>query len=166
MEMVARRLGKPEVAERLVSEADRLRINFHRAFWCDAIGMYALALDGQKRQCEVRSSNSGQCLFSGIGDPESSNRIIEELGQPAFFSGWGIRTIASSEKNFNPMSYHNGSIWPHDNSLIAWGLAQHAKKDLERRILARLLDAATHFDLRRCPQHLCGLSPAPREART
>jgi len=166
MAMVARRLGKPEVAERLTREADRLRINFQRAFWCDAIGMYALALDGQKRQCEVRSSNSGQCLFSGIGDPEYTNRVIEELSKPAFFSGWGIRTIASSEKNFNPMSYHNGSIWPHDNSLIAWGLAQHAKKDLVRRILAGLFDAATVLELRRLPELFCGFPRRPRKAPT
>jgi glycogen debranching enzyme len=166
MAMVARQLGKPEVSERLVHEADQLRANFQRAFWCDAIGMYALALDGEKRQCEVRSSNSGHCLFSGIGDAESTSRVIEELGKPAFFSGWGIRTIASSEKNFNPMSYHNGSIWPHDNSLIACGLGQHAKKDLVRRILEGLFDAATLLELRRLPELFCGFSRRPRKAPT
>jgi len=166
MAMVARRLKKLEIAERLAHEADQLRTDFHRAFWCDAIGMYALALDGQKRQCEVRSSNSGQCLFSGIGDSESNNRIIEELGQPAFFSGWGVRTIASSEKNFNPMSYHNGSIWPHDNSLIAWGLAQHRDKGLARRILSGLLDAAIVLELRRLPELFCGFPRRPQTPPT
>jgi glycogen debranching enzyme len=166
MAMAARRLKKPEMAEQLAYEADQLRTNFHRAFWCDAIGMYALALDGQKRQCEVRSSNSGQCLFSGIGEPETNNRIIEELGRPSFFSGWGIRTIASSEKNFNPMSYHNGSIWPHDNSLIAWGLAQHGKKGLARRILSGFLDAAIVLELRRLPELFCGFPRRPRKAPT
>jgi glycogen debranching enzyme len=166
MAMVARRLKKPETAEQLAYEADQLRTNFHRAFWCDAIGMYALALDGEKRQCEVRSSNSGQCLFSGIGDSESNNRIIEELGQPAFFSGWGVRTIASSEKNFNPMSYHNGSIWPHDNSLIAWGLAQNGEKGLARRILSGLLDAAIVLELRRLPELFCGFPRRPQKAPT
>jgi glycogen debranching enzyme len=166
MAMVARRLKKPETAEQLAYEADQLRTNFHRAFWCDAIGMYALALDGEKRQCEVRSSNSGQCLFSGIGDSESNNRIIEQLGQPAFFSGWGVRTIASSEKNFNPMSYHNGSIWPHDNSLIAWGLAQNGKKGLARRILSGLLDAAIVLELRRLPELFCGFPRRPQKAPT
>jgi glycogen debranching enzyme len=87
MAMVARQLQKPKIAERLIHEADRMRTAFQRAFWCDAIGMYALALDGEKRQCQVRSSNSGQCLFSGIGDPESNGRIIDELSTPAFFSG-------------------------------------------------------------------------------
>jgi glycogen debranching enzyme len=163
MAMVARRLGKPEVADCLAQEADELRTNFQRAFWCDAIGMYALALDGLKHQCEVRSSNSGQCLFSGISDTESNNRIIEELGKPVFFSGWGIRTIASSEKNFNPMSYHNGSIWPHDNSLIAWGLAQNRKKALVRSILSGLLDAAVVFELNRLPELFCGF---PRQAQS
>lgn len=166
MAMVARRLKKPETAEQLAYEADQLRTNFHRAFWCDAIGMYALALDGEKRQCEVRSSNSGQCLFSGIGDSESNNRIIEQLGQPAFFSGWGVRTIASSEKNFNPMSYHNGSIWPHDNSLIAWGLAQNGEKGLARRILSGLLDAAIVLELRRLPELFCGFPRRPQKAPT
>jgi glycogen debranching enzyme len=166
MATVARHLEKPEVAERLIREADRLRTDFQRSFWCDAVGMYALALDGQKRQCQVRSSNSGQCLFSGIADPESNDRIIEELSKPAFFSGWGIRTIASSEKNFNPMSYHNGSIWPHDNSLIAWGLAQHGKKDLVRRILSGLFDAAIVLELRRLPELFCGFPRRPRKAPT
>jgi glycogen debranching enzyme len=166
MAMVARRLGKPEVSERLAREADQLRANFQHVFWCDAIGMYALALDGQKRPCEVRSSNSGQCLFSGVCDNESKNRIIEELGKPAFFSGWGIRTIASSEKNFNPMSYHNGSIWPHDNSLVAWGLAQDRNKALARRILSGLLDAAIVFELHRLPELFCGFPRQPRKAPT
>ena len=166
MAILARRLKKPEIAERLAHEADQLRTNFNRAFWCDAIGMYALALDGQKRQCEVRSSNSGQCLFSGIGDSESTSRVIEELGQPAFFSGWGVRTIASSEKNFNPMSYHNGSIWPHDNSLIAWGLAQRPEKGFARRILSGLLDAAIVLELRRLPELFCGFPRRPQKAPT
>ena len=162
----ARRLGKPEIAERLAREADQLRAAFHRAFWCDAIGMYALALDGQKRQCKVRSSNAGQCLFSGIGEPESDDRIVEELSRPEFFSGWGIRTIASSEKNFNPMSYHNGSVWPHDNSLIAWGFAQHSKKDLARRILTGLFEAAIVLEFRRLPELFCGFPRRPRRAPT
>jgi glycogen debranching enzyme len=164
--MVARQLRKPKIAERLIREADRMRTAFQRSFWCDAIGMYALALDGEKRQCQVRSSNSGQCLFSGIGDPESNGRIIDELSTPAFFSGWGIRTIASSEKKFNPMSYHNGSIWPHDNSLIAWGLAQHRNKNLARRILSGFFDAATVLELRRLPELFCGFSRRPRKAPT
>jgi glycogen debranching enzyme len=166
MATVARRLKKPELAEQLAYEANQMRINFHRAFWCDAIGMYALALDGQKRQCEVRSSNSGQCLFSGIGDSESNTRIIEELGQPDFFSGWGVRTIASSEKNFNPMSYHNGSVWPHDNSLIAWGLAQRGEKGLATRILSGLLDAAIVLESRRLPELFCGFPRRPQKAPT
>jgi glycogen debranching enzyme len=163
---VARRLGKPELAERLTSEAGRLSAQFQRAFWCDPIGMYALALDGEKRQCEVRSSNGGQCLFSGIGDTEADRRMIEELGKPEFFSGWGIRTVASSEKGFNPMSYHNGSIWPHDNSLVALGVARHGKKDLTRRILTGLFDAAMFFDLHRLPELFCGFPRRPRKAPT
>ncbi|HZC34371.1 MAG TPA: amylo-alpha-1,6-glucosidase [Chthoniobacterales bacterium] len=159
-------LVKPELAERLTGEASRLSENFQRAFWSDPIGMYALALDGEKRQCEVRSSNGGQCLFSGIGDTEANSRMIAELGKPEFFSGWGIRTIASSEKGFNPMSYHNGSIWPHDNSLVALGAARHGRKDLTRRILTGLFDAAIFFELHRLPELFCGFPRRPQKAPT
>jgi glycogen debranching enzyme len=162
----ARCLNEPEVAQRLDRQADELRVAFHRAFWCESIGMYALALDGKKRQCAVRSSNAGQCLFSGIGEPAADGAMIEQLGAPGFFSGWGIRTIASSEENFNPMSYHNGSIWPHDNSLIAWGLARHSEKELVRRILASLFEAATLLDLQRLPELFCGFPRRPGELPT
>jgi glycogen debranching enzyme len=166
MAMVAQRLQKQDIGERLTDEANQLRTNFQRALWCDSIGMYALALDGQKRRCEVRSSNAGQCLFSGIADPESTDRIIEALGQSTFFSGWGIRTIASVEKNFNPMSYHNGSVWPHDNSLIAWGLAHRGEKSLARRILSGFFEAAVDFELRRLPELFCGFTRRPGKGPT
>jgi glycogen debranching enzyme len=152
----ARSLNESEVAQRLDRQADELRSAFHRAFWCEAIGMYALALDGKKRQCAVRSSNAGQCLFSGIGKPEFDDAMIKQLREPGFFSGWGVRTIASSEKNFNPMSYHNGSIWPHDNSLIAWGLVRRSEKKLVCRILASLFEAACLLHLQRLPELFCG----------
>jgi glycogen debranching enzyme len=163
---VARRLGKPEIADRLLLEAGQLRAAFRRAFWCEAVGMYVLALDGEKRPCQVRSSNAGQCLFSGIGDQETDDRIIEELSKPEFFSGWGIRTIASSERNFNPMSYHNGSIWPHDNSLIAWGLARRKMKDLVCRALTGLFDAAKVLELHRLPELFCGFPRRRQSAPT
>jgi glycogen debranching enzyme len=163
---VARRLGKPEIADRLLLEADQLRAAFRHAFWCEAVGTYVLALDGEKRPCQVRSSNAGQCLFSGIGDQETDDRIIEELSKPEFFSGWGIRTIASSERNFNPMSYHNGSIWPHDNSLIAWGLARRKKKDLACRTLTGLFDAAKVLELHRLPELFCGFPRRRQSAPT
>jgi glycogen debranching enzyme len=117
-----RTLVHPELASSLRVQAGQLRRSFSTAFWSDELGMFALALDGNKRQCGVRSSNAGQCLFSGIGSKSQTLRTIESLLSPGVFSGWGIRTIATEEKRYNPMSYHNGSVWPHDNAMIAFGV--------------------------------------------
>jgi len=120
--------------------------------------MFALALDGDKKPCHVRSSNAGQCLFTGIADPMQMTRSIEALLDPAFFGGWGIRTIAATERRYNPMSYHNGSIWPHDNALIALGTAHLQKKDLALKVLSGLLDLSLFVDLHRLPELICGFS--------
>ena len=109
------------MAERLTQEAARLRERFDAAFWNEEIGTYALALDGAKKQCAVRSSNAGHALFTGIAKPERAARVAETLLCKDGFNGWGVRTIAKGEARYNPMSYHNGSIWPHDNALIAHG---------------------------------------------
>jgi glycogen debranching enzyme len=118
--------------------------------------MFVLALDRDKRPCRVRSSNAGQCLFSGIASEEQTENVLRELSRPAFLSGWGVRTIAEGESRYNPMSYHNGSIWPHDNALIAWGLTRHRNKQLAMEILCGLFDAATFVDLSRLPELFCG----------
>ena len=97
-------------------------------FWCPEIDTYAAALDGAKRPCRVRTSNAGQLLFTGIVKPEHAAKIARGLLGPEFFSGWGIRTVSSAEQRYNPMSYHNGSIWPHDNALIALGFARYGHK--------------------------------------
>ena len=94
-------------------------LQFEQAFWCEEIGTYALALDGEKRPCRVRASNAGHALFTGIASPERARRVAASLMSPEGFSGWGIRTVAHGEARYNPMSYHNGSVWPHDNALIA-----------------------------------------------
>ena len=108
--------------DKLDAEATRLAERFESAFWCPEIETYALALDGAKKPCRVRTSNAGQVLFTGIAAPERAARVANGLLQTDFFSGWGIRTVARGEARYNPMSYHNGSIWPHDNALIALGL--------------------------------------------
>ncbi len=152
----AKRLGRMQDAHRLKAEADLLAERFDAAFWCPDIGTYALALDGQKQPCRVRSSNAGQVLFTGIARPERALEVGDGLLRPNFFSGWGIRTIANTEARYNPMSYHNGSIWPHDNALIALGLARYGLKRSVERVFKGLFDAATYMEMRRLPELFCG----------
>ena len=152
----ARRLGRMQDAQRLKAEADLLAERFDAAFWCPDLGTYALALDGKKQPCRVRSSNAGQVLFTGIARPERALEVGDGLLRPNFFSGWGIRTIANTEARYNPMSYHNGSIWPHDNALIALGLARYGLKRSVERVFKGLFDAATYMEMRRLPELFCG----------
>jgi glycogen debranching enzyme len=152
----AKRLGRAKLAQRLAQEADELAERFDASFWCPEIDSYALALDGNKKQCRVRSSNAGQVLFTGIAKPERARKVGEGLMAPHFFSGWGIRTIANSEARYNPMSYHNGSIWPHDNALIVLGLARYGLKAEVERVFTGLIDAAIYMDMRRLPELFCG----------
>jgi glycogen debranching enzyme len=138
-----------------------LREQFEKAFWCEELGTYALALgggkDGAKRPCRVRTSNAGHCLYSGIASMEHARKAAESLFQPDSFSGWGIRTVAAGEPRYNPLSYHNGSIWPHDNALIASGLARYGFKNLAGKILLSLLDVSSQMELHRLPELFCGL---------
>jgi glycogen debranching enzyme len=152
----ARRLGKHAFGDTLDAEAANLAERFEAAFWCAEIGTYALALDGQKQPCRVRTSNAGQVLFSGIAAPERAESVMRGLLRPSFFSGWGIRTVAREEYRYNPMSYHNGSVWPHDNSLIAAGFAHYGHKSAIDRVFQGLFDAASYMDLRRLPELYCG----------
>jgi glycogen debranching enzyme len=152
----ARRLGKHALGDILDAEAASLAERFEAAFWCEDIGTYALALDGQKRPCRVRTSNAGQVLFSGIAAPDRAEAVMRDLMRPSFFSGWGIRTVAREERRYNPMSYHNGSVWPHDNSLIAAGFARYGHKSAIDRVFKGLFDAASYMDLRRLPELYCG----------
>jgi glycogen debranching enzyme len=152
----ARRLGNHARGDMLDAAATKLAERFEAAFWCEEIGTYALALDGQKRPCRVRTSNAGQVLFSGIAEPERAEAVMRDLMGPSFFSGWGIRTVAREERHYNPMSYHNGSVWPHDNALIAAGFARYGHKDAIDRVFQGLFDAASYMDLRRLPELYCG----------
>ena len=154
--VLAEVLGHHEQAEELRQAARRLKTRFHEAFWCPELQTYALALDGNKEPCRVRSSNAGQCLFTGIAQAESAARIKTGLLSDGFFSGWGVRTIASSEALYNPMSYHNGSIWPHDNALISAGLASYGFKNAALRIFTALFEASLFMDLHRLPELYCG----------
>jgi glycogen debranching enzyme len=152
----ARRMHLGDEARRLDAEAKRLAERFEAAFWCPDLGTYALALDGHKQPCRVRTSNAGQLLFTGIAQPGRAATVAAGLLGPRFFSGWGIRTVAKGEARYNPMSYHNGSIWPHDNALIALGLARYGLKGSVEHLFKGLFDAATYMELRRLPELFCG----------
>jgi glycogen debranching enzyme len=149
-------LGHREQADRLRAQADALREKFEAQFWCEELSVYALALDGAKQPCRVVSSNSGQVLLTGIASAERAKRVAQTLLGPACFSGWGIRTLGMSEPHYNPMSYHNGSVWPHDNGLIALGLARYGHAQETARIFSAMFDAASYMDLRRLPELFCG----------
>jgi glycogen debranching enzyme len=163
---LAEALGYTDRASALASQAETLRRNFESRFWCEDLSVYALALDGAKEPCRIVSSNGGQVLFTGIASPERAERIARTLLSPAVFSGWGIRTIATSEPRYNPMSYHNGSVWPHDNGLIAMGFARYGQKQAAARVFSALFDAAAYMDLRRLPELFCGFVRLERNAPT
>jgi glycogen debranching enzyme len=152
----ARRLGQGALADKLEAQAARLAERFEAAFWCPEIQTYALALDGNKEPCRVRTSNAGQVLYTGIADPKRAALVARGLMETRFNSGWGIRTVAKGEARYNPMSYHNGSIWPHDNSLIALGFARYGLDQSVERVFTGLFDAATYMDSRRLPELYCG----------
>jgi glycogen debranching enzyme len=152
----ADRLGIAERARQLDTEATQLATRFEDAFWCEEIGTYAIALDGDKQPCRVATSNAGQVLFSGIARRDRAGRVARQLLEPNFFSGWGVRTVPVGEARYNPMSYHNGSVWPHDNAMIATGLARYGEGRAAARIFQGLFDAATYMDLRRLPELFCG----------
>jgi glycogen debranching enzyme len=156
-------LGRAERAAELTKQAEALRERFESAFWCEGLSTYALALDGDNRPCRVRSSNAGQCLFTGIADPEHALRVARTLLGPESFSGWGVRTLASCEVRYNPMAYHNGSVWPHDNALIALGLARYGLGGMAVQLWAGLFGAALYFDLHRMPELFCGFRQEPGE---
>ena len=152
----AKRMGLFERARQLEADAIQLAERFENAFWCDDLGTYALALDGAKQPCRVRTSNAGQLLFTGIVREDRARLVAGGLMQPRFFTGWGIRTVAHGEARYNPMSYHDGSIWPHDNALIALGLSRYGLKHSVEQVFKALFDAATYMDLRRLPELFCG----------
>ena len=162
----ASRLGKSDRAYKLKAEAQRLAERFEEAFWCDELGTYALALDGAKEPCRVRTSNAGQLLFSGMVREDRARIVAADLMRPHFFTGWGIRTVACGEARYNPMSYHDGSIWPHDNALIALGFARYGFKHSVAHLFKGLFDAATYMDLRRLPELFCGFRREKRRGPT
>jgi glycogen debranching enzyme len=163
---IARRLGLDVPAATLEAKAEHLRQAFEAKFWCERLGTYALALDGEGRPCEVRSSNAGQLLMTAIATPERARRVAEGLMNSRFFTGWGIRTLAADEARYNPMSYHNGSVWPHDNGLIALGMAHEGLRAETMRLFEGIFAASSSMDLRRLPELFCGFHRRPNQGPT
>lgn len=163
---MAQALDLTDPAGQLLSEAAILKEKFEEAFWDDELSMYVLALDSEKRPCRVRASNAGHCLFAEIGDSARARAVVQSLLSDDFFSGWGIRTVAATEARYNPMAYHNGSIWPHDNALVALGMSRYGLREPVQRVLAALFDMSISVELHRLPELVCGFVRRPGEAPT
>jgi glycogen debranching enzyme len=163
---MAAALEKFDQADALEAQARDLKARFEEAFWCDDLGTYALALDGHKKPCRVRTSNPGHCLYTRIASHDQAMAISEAFLQPQFFNGWGVRTVAHGEARYNPVSYHNGSVWPHDNAIIAAGMGCYGRKDLAAKILESFLDLSMFVDLHRLPELICGLNRRVGEGPT
>lgn len=163
---IERSFGNGDAAERLLEEARALRRRFQQAFWCERLGTFALALDGDGRACEVRGSNAGHCLWTGIANREEAAAIARQLLSPTSFNGWGVRTLDEREARYNPMSYHNGSVWPHDNAVVGLGLARYGHTAEAMRILMGLFDTAKALPLFRLPELFCGFPREPEQGPT
>ena len=159
-------LGRKTRAADLARAARALKENFNRAFWSEEVGAFVLALDGEKRPCRVAASNAGHALFTGIAADAYARRTADVLLSPEFFSGWGVRTLARNERRYNPMSYHNGSVWPHDNGVVAMGLARYGFKEHALKLLEGVFDASIVLDLHRVPELYCGFERLPGQGPT
>lgn len=155
---IAAVVGEHDRAQRLEQEAHLLEEAIDTLFWCEPIETYALALDGFKRPCAVRTSNAGHVLYCGAATLHKAQRVGRGLMRPDLFSGWGIRTVAVGESRYNPISYHNGTIWPHDCSIVAAGLARYGMREQAVRILSGLFDVASRLPEFRLPELFCGFS--------
>jgi len=164
--MLASRLDLPDEAARWSKRAEAIRVAFEQRFWNVSLDSYVLALDGAKRQCVVRASNAGHALFTGIASRERAVSVANTLFTPDGFSGWGIRTVAANESRYNPMSYHCGSIWPHDNAIVAAGCSRYGLRPGVLGILAGMFDASSYVDLHRLPELFCGFTRRPGEGPT
>lgn len=150
------RLGKTELGERLGREAEALRRKVEELFWDEELGFYVIALDGEKRPVRVVSSNAGQLLFTGLPAAQRAKRVIERLAGREMFSGWGIRTLGEKEHYYNPLSYHNGSIWPHDNALILRGVKRYGEDEKCMAVVEGLFRAGMRLGRMRLPELFCG----------
>jgi glycogen debranching enzyme len=163
---LATMLGHAEYAHTLLNQARALREKFNEAYWCEDLSIFAVALDKKKRPCRIVASNAGHCLWGGIATEEYAKRVAERLLRDDCYSGWGVRTLSTREVRYNPMSYHNGSVWPHDNAIFAAGLANYGLKDAANQIITGMFDASMFFELHRMPELFCGFSRREGEGPT
>jgi len=150
------RVGEPDRADQLRREAEDLRTRFNRDFWLEDKGFYALALQADNKPVAVISSNPGQALWSGIADPDKAQRTMERLMAEDMFSGWGIRTLSDKERRYNPIGYHLGTVWPHDNAIIAAGFRRYGFNEAAQRIFTTIVEAAMYFNNYRLPELFAG----------
>ncbi|MGD9507669.1 MAG: glycogen debranching N-terminal domain-containing protein [Geminicoccaceae bacterium] len=161
-ELAARRGESAKIRNGWKAQAERLRRAVEERFWLEQFGTYALALDGRGLPCRVRASNAGHLLFVGLPSPERGRRVAEHLLNAAFNTGWGLRTLGSHEPRYNPMSYHNGSVWPHDTAICAAGIARYGRRDGTAMLLSDMFETAVRFDMR-LPELFCGFPRRPGE---
>jgi glycogen debranching enzyme len=154
-------VGEPDRAAHLRAAAKTLRDRFEEAFWCEDLGFYAFGLDPAKQPIKSLASNAGHCLWSGLPAPERAARVVQRLLEPDFSSGWGIRTLSARHPAYNPYSYHRGSVWPHDNAIIAHGFKRYGFADECARVARDVFDAASFFAGYRLPELYAGLPRRP-----
>jgi glycogen debranching enzyme len=163
---LAKHFNEPLLSEKLFKEAASLKEQFNKRFWDEDLKCFVIALDGNKRPCRVVSSNAGHCLFTRIVNEENARKLAGTLLDSDMFTGWGIRTLSNREHRYNPMSYHNGSVWPHDNALIAYGLSLYNYQDHALKIMQGMFDASLFIDLQRLPELFCGFERRRGEGPT
>ena len=161
MSTLLRLFGDTERADKLRREAAELARRFDKVFWSSELGFYAMALDAEKKPLEVIASNPGHLLWSRIINRERARKVTQRMMQEDMFSGWGWRTMSQQEQVFNPLSYHRGSVWPHDNSLIAHGMSLNEFREPALRVLGALFAAASEFRGYRLPELFCGVQRRP-----
>ena len=164
--MMANVLGFIDRAEDLGARAEEMKQKFSKHFWSSKKSTFYLALTQNNKPCNVVASNAGHCLFSGIASAEQAKMVAKSLLSEEMFSGWGIRTLSTKEVRYNPMSYHNGSVWPHDNALIAYGFSKYGLKEEVAKVTAALFDASLFSEGQRLPELFCGFKRKPGEALT
>src|SRR5215470_1872038 len=163
---LASALGDKSRAQSLHEQAANLQKRFDAQFWCEELSTFALALDRHKAQCKVRTSNAGHCLYTKIAEPTRAARVATTLFSEESFSGWGVRTVSSGEKRYNPISYHNGSVWPHDTAIFSAGLAHYGRTAEAAYLYDSLFEASAFFEMNRLPELLCGLHRRSGEGPT
>jgi glycogen debranching enzyme len=159
-------LGEAERSQHERVAAERFRERFLDRFWCADLGTFALALDGEKRLCRVKTSNAGHCLFAGVATEQQAAAVSANLMAADSFSGWGIRTVSAQERRYNPMSYHNGSVWPHDTAIAAAGMARYGQRGPVVKLIEGLFRASVFMDMHRLPELFCGFHSRPGQGPT